>query len=158
MDGSYTPEAAQGAEVRADGAGSGVEAEERKSTRVAVRGVLQPELDDSRGLPRLREETHSNRRSVRRNEPAVPTAASATEAEDACAGSGRSVQGSLQGGHATEPAGRTAGPGRSPQGRAGRGEADWHQAQFGTSESVRRRAEQRPRQPWRRQRRSSTKR
>ena len=49
--------------VRADGAGPGVEAE-RTPTRVAVRGMLQPELDDSRDLPRPREEAHSKTDAV----------------------------------------------------------------------------------------------
>ena len=84
MDGSGAPEAAQGAEERAR-AGSDVNVEERTSTRVAVRRLLQQELDDSRDLPRLREEAHADR------QPGAPTASN-TQAEDAGVGRGRSVQ------------------------------------------------------------------
>ena len=129
MDGSGAPEAAQRAEVRVTGAGSDVNAEERTSTRVAVRRVLQQELDNSRDLPRLREEAHADR------QPRAPTTASNTQAEDAGAGYGRTVQGGLRGGHAAEPFGRTAQPDRSPQGRAGCGKADWRRRSSNITQS-----------------------
>ena len=129
MDGSGAPEAAQGAEVRATGAGSDVNAEERTSTPVAVCRVLQQDLDDSRDLSRLREEAHADR------QPGAPTTAFNTKVEDARVGRGRSVQCGLRSGHAAEPSGRTAQPDRIPQGRAECGKADWRRRSSNITQS-----------------------